>query len=130
MNKSRRGAISHLVMAAVLSLFVVLIAVFLSGLHSSAIVPAISLINADYQTESAIIMQLQKAHFNPSLPEQSLKKEIMPGVMLKLHGAAAADGNWTFKGSITGNQLNKTFSAIANINHPDQINFTSYSQSE
>lgn len=117
-------------MAAVLSLFVVLIAVFLSGLHSSAIVPAISLINADYQTESAIIMQLQRAHFNPSLPEQSIKKEIMPGVVLKLHGAAAADGNWTFKGSITGNQLNQTFSAVANINHPDQINFTSYSQSE
>lgn len=130
MIESRRGVITHLVMAALLSFFVVLVAVFLSSLHSSTVVPAIALINADYQAESAIIMQLQKAHFNPALPEQNLAKEIMPGVMLKLRGVATANGEWLFNGSITGNQLNRIFSATANINTPDQINFTSYSQSE
>ncbi len=130
MKNPRLGSISHLVMAALLSLFVVLIAVFLSGVRSSNVVPAISLINADYQAESAIIMQLQKAHFNPALPEQNIEKEIMPGVTLKLKGTAKADGEWQFDGSITGNQLNKIFSANANINFPDQITFTSYSQSE
>jgi hypothetical protein len=130
MIESRRGVIAHLVMAALLSFFVVLVAVFLSSLRSSNVVPAISLINADYQAESAIIMQLQKAHFNPALPEQNLAKEIMPGVMLKLRGVATSNGEWLFNGSITGNQLNRIFSATANINTPDQINFTSYSQSE
>jgi len=130
MSESRRGVVVHLVMAGLLSFFVVLVAVYLSSLNNSTVVPAISLINADYQAESAIIMQLQKAHFDPALPEQNLAKEIMPGVMLKLQGVAAANGEWRFTGSITGNQLNRAFSAVASINAPDQINFTSYSLSE
>lgn len=130
MKKSRRGALSHIVMATALSLTVVLIAIFLSNINSSTIVPAISLINADYQVESAIIMQLQKAHFDPILPEQKLEKEVLPGVFLKLNGVALGNGNWQFNGSITGNQLKQSFSASANEDTPEQINFSSYILSE
>ncbi|PKL50458.1 MAG: hypothetical protein CVV42_02890 [Candidatus Riflebacteria bacterium HGW-Riflebacteria-2] len=117
-------------MATVLSLLVILTAILLSSMHTSNVVPAISLINADYQAESAIIMQLQQAHFNPTLPEQILEKEIMPGVLLRLKGVATTNGDWQFIGSITGNQLNRTFSASANVNTPDQINFSRQPQSE
>ena len=130
MINRNKGAVLHLILAALLSLTVVAIAIFLNSFHSSTIVPAIALINADYQAESAIIMQLQKAHFNPTLPEQMLKKEIMPGVILKLKGVATGNGNWQFNGSITGNQLNRSISAYANVDYPDQIIFTNKSPSE
>jgi hypothetical protein len=108
----------------------VAIAVFLNSFRSSTIVPAIALINADYQAESAIIMQLQKARFNPTLPEQTLEKEIMPGVLLKLKGVATGAGNWQFNGSITGNQLNRSITAHASVDNPDKITFTGNGQSE
>jgi len=128
MKSNRQGV--HLFMSALLSLTVIVIAFFLSHLRSSTIVPAIALIKADYQIESAIIMQLQEANNNPALPAQKLEKEIMPGVRLKLVGVAGKDGEWQFNGSITGNQLNRKFSAIANIAYPDQINFTQSTESE
>ena len=118
MTTSRKGAVSHLFMAALLSLTVVIIAIYLNGVGNSTIVPAIALINADYQLESAIIMQLQKAHFNPKLTEQHMKKEIMPGVILELKSHAIGNGNWQFTGNITGNQLNKSASATASIANP------------
>ncbi|OGK06775.1 MAG: hypothetical protein A2W80_16890 [Candidatus Riflebacteria bacterium GWC2_50_8] len=130
MRLNRKGGILHLILAALLSLTVVAIAVLLSGVRSSTIVPAISLINADYQTESAIIMQLQKAHFSPTLPEQTLEKEIMPGVLLKVKGVSIGNGNWQFNGSITGNELSQTFSARANVANPDQIRFSDYNWQE
>ncbi|PKL42555.1 MAG: hypothetical protein CVV41_13460 [Candidatus Riflebacteria bacterium HGW-Riflebacteria-1] len=130
MNLNRKGGIMHLILATLLSLSVVAIAVLLSSVRTSTIVPAIALINADYQVESAIIMQLKKAHFSPTLPEQTLEKEIMPGVVLKLKGVAVGNGNWQFNGSITGNELNQTFAAHANMDNPDQIRFSSYSLQE
>jgi hypothetical protein len=119
----KKGSIPHLLLAAIMTVVVIVIAVFLSSMSSSPVIPAIALINADYQAESAMIMQMQKSRHTPLEKLRLLEKEIMPGVLLKLESNTADGEKWNFRATISGHGIAREILASADISRPDQLVF-------
>lgn len=123
MNKRKSGNAFHLLLASIMTVSIVIIAVFLNSMSISTMVPAIALINADYQIESAMIMQMQKSHNNPLEKLRTLDKEIMPGVFLHLDSNSADGEVWNFKASIKGHGIERFVAAKASAQRPDRLIF-------
>lgn len=124
MSKARTGKTLHLILAAFMTLSIVIIAIFLNTISISTLVPAIAVINTDYQIESAMIMQMQKSHNNPLETLRTLDKEIMPGVLMHLESTTTDGRIWQFKATVTGHGLDRSITAKAFINRPDQLIFS------
>ena len=69
MTLTDSSATRNLILSAVLTLSIISIAWFLGSMKSSPLIPATTLIAADYQMESAIIMQMQDQ-------ERELRREL------------------------------------------------------
>ncbi len=124
MNKhfsDRRGAAIYLVLAILLTLLVVSTAILLNNMHKAYAVPAIAFLKADYQMESAIVMQMQKTR-NETEPPKSINfsKELSPGYLLLLH-ANDQDNYWQFKVTVNGPGFSRSISAKTTIQNPDRI---------
>lgn len=123
MTLTDQGATRNLIISAALTLSIILIAWFLGSMKSSPLVPATTLISADYQMESAMIMQMQQLSGNPQRRPKPLDKEILPGIMLHLESTENADKSWLFKASVAGHGISRSMQAIAHSSNPDKITF-------
>ncbi|MDD3145783.1 MAG: hypothetical protein PHD82_00655 [Candidatus Riflebacteria bacterium] len=117
------GATRNLVLSTGLTLTIIVIAWFLSSMESSPLIPATTLIAADYQMESAIIMQMQQLSSNSQRQPQPMNKEIMPGIIMRLDSTESDDKTWVFKASVTGQGINRKMQARAHSSNPDKIMF-------
>lgn len=117
------SATRNLVLASILTLAIISIAFFLGQMKSSPLIPATTLIAADYQMESAIIMKMQQLHNNPASKPQPLEKEILPGIVMQLECSEQADKTWRFKASVKGQGIERNMQAIANSDNPEKIIF-------
>ena len=123
MNDQRLGKTFHLLLAIIMTGSVIMVAILLNSMSTSTVVPAIAVINTDYQVESAMIMQMQKSH-NTSLEQlRVLHKEIMPGVFLQLESNSSDGQTWNFAATVKGHGLERNISAMATLNRPDQLIF-------
>lgn len=120
---SESSATRMLLLASILTLAVISIAFFLGSMKSSPLIPATTLIAADYQMESAIIMQMQQLHNNPVSKPQRLEKEIMPGIIMLLECSEQPDKTWLFKAGVNGQGISRTMQAIATSDNPEKIIF-------
>lgn len=123
MNKQRTGRAFHLLLSTFMTVSVIVVAVVLNSMTTSTIVPAIAVINTDYQVDSAMIMQMQKSHNTPLDQLRVLDKEIMPGVFLHLESSTADGQSWSFKATVKGHGLERNIAAMAIINRPDHLIF-------
>ncbi len=117
------GATRNLVLSAALTFLIILIAWFLGSMESSPLIPATTLIAADYQMESAIIMQMQQLSSNPQRRPQPMTKEILPGIIMKLESSENSDKSWVFKASVNGQGISRSMQATAHSSNPDKIMF-------
>ncbi len=116
-------ATRNLVLSVSLTISIIIIAWFLGSMKSSPLVPATTLIAADYQMESAIIMQMQHLGSNPDHKPQAIKKEILPGIFMQLEVTPSDEKNWLFKANVSGQGISRSMQAIANSDNPDRILF-------
>lgn len=118
------NAVKSLVLSSMLTLSIIAIAFFLSSMSRSVMIPVTAIINAEYQMESAIIMQTQKLRENPSEKSFSMEKLIMPGLILKLDTQPLNDRTWLIKASVKGHGIHSLIEATVQKDKPEQINFT------
>ncbi|HNX75055.1 MAG TPA: hypothetical protein PLM07_07680 [Candidatus Rifleibacterium sp.] len=117
------SASRNLGLSVILTLSIILIAWFLGSMKSSPLIPATTLIIADYQMESAIIMQMQQLNSNPNQKPKPLKKEILPGIFLELQSSPKDEKSWIFKASVNGLGISRSMQAVADSDNPDRILF-------
>lgn len=123
MTLTDSSATRNLILSAVLTLSIISIAWFLGSMKSSPLIPATTLIAADYQMESAIIMQMQQLHNNQNIRPQPVQKEIMPGIIMNIECSEQPDKTWKFVASVAGQGISRNLQAIAGSNNPDKILF-------
>ena len=75
MTLTDSSATRNLILSVILTLSIISIAWFLSSMKSSPLIPATTLIAADYQMESAIIMQMQQLYNNQNMRPQPIQKK-------------------------------------------------------
>jgi hypothetical protein len=123
MTLTDSSATRNLVLSVILTLSIISIAWVLGSMKSSPLIPATTLIAADYQMESAIIMQMQLLKQSADRIPQSMKKEIMPGIMMNLEVNRQTEKTWQFKASVTGMGIDRSMQAVADSSNPDKIIF-------
>ena len=96
---SRKGfSLVHMMLfAAFITLFTSFLAYYLSSIKPSNMVSVTTLISADYQMESAIIMQMQRYKEKASNEPKSFEKEIMLGINMKVKCSKQANGEYLFE---------------------------------
>lgn len=121
-QKKKAGTTLHLVLAIVLTLLTISTAVLLNNLHKSMSVPTSALLKADYQMESAIVMQMQKIRNDTKNSQKDgFAKEISPGYLLTLSSEQISPEVWTFKVSVDGPSFSRHIQANASLENPDRI---------
>lgn len=110
-------------LTSVLTLLIVILAIYFNSFEKSPVAPMIAIINSDYQTESAMIMQIQRSENLQKSKIASYTKEIMPGVFLNLLSQTSENGKWDFSATIQGQGINATYTASAFQEWPDRIRY-------
>ncbi|MEW6711602.1 MAG: hypothetical protein AB1403_17395 [Candidatus Riflebacteria bacterium] len=120
---SRRGAVVSLILACILTLLVISTAFLLNNLHRSLAVPVAAHLKADYQMESAIVMQMQKIRNDNKGDFRKINssREISPGYLLMLSGEQLSEMVWQFNLTLNGPGFSRSLKAQASKNHPDRI---------
>ncbi len=123
MTLTDSSATRNLVLSVILTLSIISIAWALGSMKSSPLIPATTLLSADYQMESAIIMQMQQLRQSGARQPQSMHKEIMPGITMHLEVTRQTEKNWLFKAEVKGMGIDRSMQAVADSNNPDKIVF-------
>lgn len=122
-NKRNSGTIYYLIIALLLTISVSITAVFLNQLHHANMVKTSIMLKADYEMESAIVMQLQKLkQDNENTKKQtSVNRVLSPGFTLKLEGKRLKPDIWGFEVEVEGPGFIRKMKAKASTGNPDQI---------
>lgn len=122
---NRKGAsliFSMLLSMIMTSLFIVW-AFYLNSIKPNPIVPIMTLLSADYQMESAVILQMQKYKNNPANEPKSFEKNIMPGVKMTVNCSKNGNNEWLFDAKVEGRGIYRTLTVIGNTQIPDKLLF-------
>lgn len=123
---NRTGAAAYLFLAVLLTLLIISTAYLLNSMHRAMNVSPISILKADYQLESAIVMQMQKiksAKTQPP-PRVNFSRELSPGYLLMLSSEKVDETLWSFKAKIEGPGFSRKIDAKACLKNPDRIIFS------
>ncbi|MDN5279113.1 MAG: hypothetical protein PWR01_3078 [Clostridiales bacterium] len=122
-RNSRSGTIAYLIMALLLTLFTISTAVLLNSMHKAGVAPTAALLKADYQIESAIVMQMQKIKNEGSenFRKINFSKEISPGFFLFLAAEQLSPKAWEFNVKVDGPGFSRNIKARASLQNPDRI---------
>ncbi len=122
-RRTRRGAIANLMLSCILTLLVISTAFLLNNMHRSLSVPASAFLKADYQMESAILMQMQKIRNDPkgNFQKINFSREVSPGYWLLLSAEQKESLTWDFNVTLNGPGFSRSIHARAAKKHPDRI---------
>ncbi|GAB4273916.1 MAG: hypothetical protein Kow0029_13900 [Candidatus Rifleibacteriota bacterium] len=120
---SRSGAILYLVLSCVLTLLVISTAILLNNLYKSTSVPTSAILKADYQIESAIVMQMQLIKSEPGKDHGNIEftREISPGYRLYLKAEQKTPKKWKFDVTVAGPGFVRSATARSSLDNPDHI---------
>ncbi len=120
---SRSGTVLNLLLACILTLLIISTAFLLNSMHRSLSVPAAAQLKADYQMESAIVMQMQKIRNDSKGNYKKLysSKEISPGYLMNMASEQLSEEIWKFDITMQGPGFTRNLKAQASKNHPDRI---------
>ncbi|MGM0598762.1 MAG: hypothetical protein ACQETH_02985 [Candidatus Rifleibacteriota bacterium] len=123
LKKKTSGTIYYLIIALLLTLSVSVTAMILNQLHRASMVKTSIMLKADYEMESAIVMQLQKLKQSSKIADNKIivNKVLSPGFTLKLEGNSLKPEIWGFEIEVEGPGFIRKMKAKASINNPDQI---------
>ncbi len=92
-------------LACLVALITISLAFYLDSSKPGKVISVSTLIESDYQMESAIIMQTQKYKQNPNNAELKVyKKEIMPNIFMIVNCTENQNDGYVFEATVTGNQ--------------------------
>ena len=124
-GRKNSGTIYYLIIALLLTVSVSITAMFLNQLHQASMVKTSIILKADYEMESAIVMQLQKIkqlkENNKSNESMTLTRVLSPGFTLRLEGKPLKADIWDFKIEVEGPGFIRKMRAKASTKKPDQI---------
>ncbi len=109
--------------ASLVTLFTAFTAYYLSLIKPSDMVSVTTLISADYQMESAIIMQMQRYKEKSSNEPKSFEKEIMLGIKMKVNCSKEADGEYLFEADVSGKNIHRQIKVKGCSDIPDKLIF-------
>lgn len=111
-NKS--GVAMHLVLAILMTLFAIAAAFVLNGMRTTARISAETKIKADYEMESALIMQYQKIKYSSKISSGSLSlpsQIIAPGLVLGVVLNRISSTSYRIKSQVSSSKFYKSISA-------------------
>ncbi len=122
-SKKGLSIIGIMLLSFVVSLTSIGLALFLNSLKPNPMVPVTTLISADYQMESAIVMQMQKFKNNPENEPKSFEKDILPGIHMTVNCSKTENNQWLFDASVTGRGINRHIKVLGHAQIPDKLIF-------
>lgn len=119
----RSGTIMNLILSCLLTLMIISTAFLLNSMHRSISVPAAAQLKADYQMESAIVMQMQKIRndIKGNYSKFDFSREISPGYLLTMSSQQASENIWNFNVTLNGPGFSRNLKAQASKTNPDRI---------
>jgi len=114
MRITKSGVAMHLVLATLMTLFAIAAAVVLNGMRSTAHISAETKVKADYEMESALIMQYQRIKYNRQVSSgaMSLPSQIVaPGLTLGVVSNRISSTSYRIKTQVSGPEFYKSISA-------------------
>ncbi len=122
-NRKGFSLIYMMLFASLVTLFTAFTAYYLSLIKPSDMVSVTTLISADYQMESAIIMQMQRYKEKSSNEPKSFEKEIMLGIKMKVNCSKEADGEYLFEADVSGKNIHRQIKVKGCSDIPDKLIF-------
>ena len=121
----RKGAscVSLMILACFITVFISFLAYYLSLIKPSGMVSVTTLISADYQMESAIIMQMQKYRENKSNEPKSFEKEIMLGINMVVKCIKQPNNEYLFEAVVNGRNIHRQIKVKGCSEIPDKLIF-------
>lgn len=112
-----------MLLAAFITLFTASLAYYLSSVKPGNMVSVTTLISADYQMESAIIMQMQRYKEKNSNEPKSFEKEIMLGINMKVNCSKMDNGEYLFEADVNGRNIHRQIKVKGCSDIPDKLIF-------
>ena len=122
-RKKGVSLIYMMLLSGFFSLFIGVLAYYLSSIKPSGMVSVTTLISADYQMESAIIMQMQKYRENPANEPKSFEKEIMLGINMTVNCTKLSSGEFLFEAVVDGRNVHRQIKVKGCRDIPDKLIF-------
>ena len=122
-NRKGFSLIYMMLLAGLVTLFTAFTAYYLSLIKPSNMVSVTTLISADYQMESAIIMQMQRYKEKSSNEPKSFEKQIMLGIKMKVNCSKVADGEYLFEADVNGRNIHRQINVKGCTDIPDKLIF-------
>lgn len=119
----RSGTVLNLLLATTLTLLIISTAFLLNSMHRSLSMPVAAQLKADYQMESAIVMQMQKIRNDSkgNYKKINLSKEISPGYLMNLASEQISEEIWKFDITVQGPGFTRYLKAQVSKKYPDRI---------
>ena len=111
-----------LLFVVLVNLFSIGLAFYLARLKPDPIIPINTIVSADYQMESVIIMQMQKYRNSGEKPK-SFEKDILPGIHMKVDCSEIEKDQWLFQASLNGRGIEKKIKVKSSPEIPDKLIF-------
>lgn len=122
-HKKGISIIGIMLLSFVVTLVSIGLALYLNSLKPNPMVPVTTLISADYQMESAIVLQMQKFKNNPDNEPKSFEKDILPGIHMIVNCSKTENNQWLFEASVTGQGINRHIKVLGHSQIPDKLIF-------
>ena len=122
-NRKGFSLIYMMLFAGFITFFTAFLAYYLSSIKPSNMVSVTTLISADYQMESAIIMQMQRYKEKSSNEPKSFEKEIMLGIKMKVVCSKQAEGEYLFEADVSGRNIHRQIKVKGCVDIPDKLIF-------
>lgn len=119
----RAGTVLNLVLSCILTLMIISTAFLLNAMHRTTSVPVAAQLKADYQMESAIVMQMQKIRNDSKADYRKVNfsREISPGYLLMMSAEQVSPAKWKFDLTLQGPGFTRNLKAEASQKNPDRI---------
>ncbi len=105
MEKKEFSFVALVFLACLVTLITISLAFYLDSSKPGKVISVSTLIESDYQMESAIIMQTQKYKQKSSQSDLKVyKKEIMPNIFMIVNCTEVQNDGYIFEATVTGSQ--------------------------
>lgn len=124
-SRGKRGIsfVYTLILATFVTIISILLAILLNNFKPNPIIPATTLISADYQMESAIIRQMQKYRNNHKNEPKGFSGDIMPGITMVVDCSKINENEWLFEAKVSGRGISRSIKVKSNEDIPDKLIF-------
>ena len=122
-NRKGLALLTTMFSAVVFTGVIIGLAFYLNNVKPNPVIPVTTLISADYQMESAIIIEMQKVKKNSEYKPQAFEKDILPGIKMKVDCSQTSSNEWLFDATVNGRGIERHLKVLGNKQIPDKLLF-------